>query len=81
MIAFWIDNIYAGWVLGNMVPFFYLLKLLHFLRVPPEEETMGLDASYHGGHAYPGHNEDEKAEKLNPMNHSVRTKIRSAACD
>ena len=45
----------AGWVLGNMLPFFFILKLLGFLRVPAEEETLGIDESYHGGHAYPGH--------------------------
>ena len=48
----------TGWVLGNMLPFFFALKLLGFLRVPAEEETLGLDESYHGGHAYPGHVED-----------------------
>ena len=37
-----------------MIPFWFILKLLNFLRVPAEEETLGLDESYHGGHAYPG---------------------------
>ena len=45
----------AGWVLGMMVPFWFILKVLGILRVPAEEETLGLDESYHGGHAYPGH--------------------------
>ena len=31
-----------------MLPFFFLLKMLNFLRVPAEEETIGLDESYHG---------------------------------
>ena len=48
----------AGWVLGNMLPFFYLLKVLGMLRVKPEDETIGLDESYHGGSAYPGLSED-----------------------
>ena len=43
----------SGWVWGNMIPFFYILKVLNFLRAPAEEETMGLDVSYHGGHACP----------------------------
>lgn len=38
----------TGWVFGNMIPFFYLLKVLNFLRVPAEDETLGLDASMHG---------------------------------
>ena len=38
-----------------MIPFWFILKLLGILRVPAEEETLGLDESYHGGHAYPGH--------------------------
>ena len=29
-----------------MVPFWFALKLLGFLRVPAEEETLGLDESY-----------------------------------
>ncbi|KAK9809380.1 hypothetical protein WJX73_010467 [Symbiochloris irregularis] len=45
----------VGWVLGNMLPFFFILKILGILRVPAEEETLGIDESYHGGHAYPGH--------------------------
>ena len=42
------ERVTAGWVLGNMLPFFYILKVLNFLRVPAEEETLGLDESYHG---------------------------------
>ena len=41
-------SVCSGWVLGNMVPFFFLLKMVNFLRVPAEEETLGLDESYHG---------------------------------
>lgn len=48
----------AGWVLCNMLPFFYLLKVLGLFRVNPEDETLGLDESYHGGSAYPGLSED-----------------------
>ena len=29
-----------------MVPFWFALKLLGFLRVPAEEQTLGLDGSY-----------------------------------
>lgn len=50
--------IHAGWVLANMIPFFYILKKLHLFRVSPEDEALGLDASYHGGSAYPGESED-----------------------
>ncbi|KAK9803465.1 hypothetical protein WJX73_004901 [Symbiochloris irregularis] len=42
----------TGWTLGMMVPFFYALKLLGQLRVSPEEEMAGVDASHHGGAAY-----------------------------
>lgn len=41
-----------------MIPFFYILKKLHLFRVSPEDEALGLDASYHGGSAYPGESED-----------------------
>ena len=43
----------AAWVLGIMTPFFYLLKRVGIFRVPAEVEAAGLDASYHGGDAYP----------------------------
>ena len=35
-----------------MVPFWFALKLLGFLRVPAEQETLGLDESYHGEAVY-----------------------------
>ena len=44
----------AAWVIGNMAPFWFILKKLGFLRVPSDEEIVGLDHSYHGGSAYPG---------------------------
>ncbi|GAB4821856.1 hypothetical protein N2152v2_008902 [Parachlorella kessleri] len=43
----------AGWVLGIMFPFFFILKKAGLFRVPPEVEVEGLDVSLHGGHAYP----------------------------
>lgn len=33
-------------------PFFYSLRLMGILRVPMEEEDVGLDISHHGGEAY-----------------------------
>lgn len=42
-----------SWVMGHMVPFFFLMKALGLLRVSPEEEHEGLDISHHGGSAYP----------------------------
>lgn len=53
----------TGWVLANMIPFWYLLKLVGLFRVPANEETVGLDASYHGGTAYPGHGADDFIDK------------------
>ena len=29
-----------GWTMGNMVPFFYLLKICGLLRVSPQEEEV-----------------------------------------
>nr|AAM94623.2 putative ammonium transporter AMT1;2 [Chlamydomonas reinhardtii] len=43
-----------GWVIGMMVPFFGIFQFFGALRIPPEEEEMGLDRSKHGGSAYNG---------------------------
>jgi len=53
----------AGWVLANMIPFWLLLKKVGLFRVPANEETVGLDESYHGGTAYPGHGADDFLDK------------------
>jgi Amt family ammonium transporter len=52
-----------GWVAANMLPFFFLLKKLGLFRVSPEDETEGLDHSYHGGSAYVGGPEDTSTRK------------------
>ncbi|GIL87251.1 hypothetical protein Vretifemale_15345, partial [Volvox reticuliferus] len=42
----------AGWTLGFMFPFFWILKRFKLLRVPPEDELQGLDISSHCSRAY-----------------------------
>ncbi|GIL67339.1 hypothetical protein Vafri_20745 [Volvox africanus] len=42
----------AGWVAGTMGPFFAAFKLARSLRISAEDESLGLDASKHGGSAY-----------------------------
>ena len=37
----------AVWVLGNMIPFWYLLKVCGLLRATADEEALGLDSSHH----------------------------------
>eukprot|EP01026_Neomeris_dumetosa_P005373 TRINITY_DN11543_c0_g2_i3.p2 TRINITY_DN11543_c0_g2~~TRINITY_DN11543_c0_g2_i3.p2 ORF type:complete len:141 (+),score=28.18 TRINITY_DN11543_c0_g2_i3:66-488(+) len=41
------------WVVGFLVPFFWVIKWLGWLRVNEAEEKQGLDVSHHGGSAYP----------------------------
>eukprot|EP00210_Caulerpa_lentillifera_P000017 g16.t1 len=41
------------WVLGHMIPFFIVTRLLGLLRVSDAEEHEGLDVSHHGGVCYP----------------------------
>ncbi len=43
----------AVWAFGTMFIVFAILKAVGFFRVSAEEETMGLDVSEHGMHAYP----------------------------
>jgi Amt family ammonium transporter len=42
----------GGWVVVHAGLLFFLLRKLNMLRIPPEEEQMGLDVSKHGGAAY-----------------------------
>ena len=53
-----------------MIPFWFILKLVGHLRVPANEETVGLDDSYHGGTAYPGGGDDflDKSGRGKSMN-------------
>jgi hypothetical protein len=51
----------AGWVLGNMIPLWLLLKYTGLLRATADEEALGLDSSHHGGSAYAGGVEDDKS--------------------
>jgi hypothetical protein len=41
-----------AWVLGHMIPFFFLVRFVGLLRVDEAEERAGLDVSHHGGGAY-----------------------------
>lgn len=41
-----------AWVAGTLTPFFMGLRMAGILRVPMEEEDVGLDISHHGGEAY-----------------------------
>lgn len=50
----------AAWTLGMMVPFFYALMSAGVMRVSDEEEEVGLDRAFHGGHAY---DHDEGADE------------------
>jgi Amt family ammonium transporter len=42
----------AAWTCGMSLIMFLALKYAGILRVPPEEESEGLDTSHHGGSAY-----------------------------
>lgn len=58
-----------------MLPFWFLLKVLGLFRVPANEETVGLDASYHGGTAYPGHGADDFLDKSTSRHGNKEGKI------
>ena len=40
------------WTIGTMLPFFWLLNYMNWLRVDALEEMVGMDLSHHGGKAY-----------------------------
>jgi len=61
----------SGWVLGHMIPFFFLTRLLGLLRVSAAEEHEGLDVSHHGGTAYP--TDIVKTEKTSAEVHLAET--------
>jgi Amt family ammonium transporter len=48
----------------HQVPFWLILKVTGLLRVPSDEEIVGLDHSYHGGSAYPGGPEEAEDKSL-----------------
>ena len=48
----------------QQVPFWLILKVTGLLRVPSDEEIVGLDHSYHGGSAYPGGPEEAEDKSL-----------------
>ena len=58
----------AAWVLVNMFLFFYILKLLGYFRVNAADEAAGLDASHHGGSAYPVDLDDDASHKGSSYN-------------
>lgn len=58
----------GAWVLANMFTFFYVLKLLGYFRVNAADEAAGLDASHHGGSAYPLDLDDDASHKGSSYN-------------
>ena len=42
----------CAWVTANMLPFFIIIKNFGLFRVSEDVETLGMDASEHGGGAY-----------------------------
>lgn len=44
----------GAWTVATMLPFFYGLRRMGWLRVAESEEIQGLDISHHGGSAYQG---------------------------
>ncbi|KAL0036808.1 hypothetical protein WJX79_010957 [Trebouxia sp. C0005] len=58
----------GAWVLANMFTFFYVLKLLGYFRVNAADEAAGLDASHHGGSAYPMDLDDDASHKGSSYN-------------
>ena len=59
---------FAGWVLTNMFIFWYILKILGCFRVNAADEAAGLDASHHGGSAYPVDLDDDTSHKGSSYN-------------
>ena len=52
-----------AWVTAFIGPYFYLLKHFGYLRISNEAEDMGLDASSHGGTAYPEMYDEDASDR------------------
>jgi Amt family ammonium transporter len=66
----------AGWVVGNMLPLWYILKAAGLLRATADEEALGLDSSHHGGSAYAGTPDDDTSKHTNGVS-KVRLQLTS----
>lgn len=55
----------AAWVIGTMLPVFWLLNRFNMLRISPDDELAGLDGTSHGGSAY-AYDDDEKFHRYKP---------------
>lgn len=69
----------TAWVLGHMIPFFMLTRVLGLLRVSAAEEHEGLDITHHGGTAYP--TDMVKTEKASEVQLAETTTPRDLAAE
>jgi Amt family ammonium transporter len=53
-----------AWVAAFIGPYFYFLKVMGWFRISTEAEEIGLDASSHGGAAYPELYEEARAGNM-----------------
>lgn len=63
-----------------MFAFFYVLKLLGYFRVNAADEAAGLDASHHGGSAYPLDLDDDASHKGSSYNGNQSGYNKVCAC-
>ncbi len=63
-----------------MFTFFYVLKLLGYFRVNAADEAAGLDASHHGGSAYPLDLDDDASHKGSSYNGNQSGYNKVCAC-
>ena len=58
----------AGWVSITMGPLFFALHKFRLLRITPEDEMAGMDATRHGGQAYIHADGSEHMMNMNTIN-------------
>lgn len=66
----------VGWICAVMVPFFFALNYMGWLRASSADEVEGLDSIYHGGKRSESFDEETRVARYGEGNRRIRRRIR-----